>query len=76
MKLRIQSGLAVFGLLIIYLSILQSTQAQYTPDGQAFILVSPISIGSPSNTTYSTNQVCLNFILSNLLLTSMMLILQ
>jgi hypothetical protein len=66
MKLRVQSGLAVFGLLIIYLSILQPAQAQYTSDGQAFILVSPISINSPSNATYSTNQVCLNFTVKSL----------
>jgi len=66
MKLRIQSGLAAFGLLLIYLSILQPAQAQFTSDGQAFILVSPISITSPSNATYSTNQVCLNFTVKSL----------
>ena len=59
--LRSYIWLAVFGVLIIALSILQPTQAQYTPDGQPFILVSPISIDSPANTTYTTNQVCLNF---------------
>jgi len=61
MKFRIHIGLAVFGLFLISLSILQPTQAQYTADGQAFILVSPISIESPANTTYTKNQVCLNF---------------
>ncbi len=59
--LRSHIGLAVFGLLIIALSFLQPAQAQYTADGQPFILVSPISIESPANTTYTTNQVCLNF---------------
>lgn len=59
-------GLAVFGLLIISLSILQPTQAQYTADGQAFILVSPISIDSPANITYTSNQVCLNFTVKSL----------
>ncbi len=53
--------LAVSGLIIISLSILQPTQAQYTVDGQPFILASPISITSPENTTYLTNQVYLNF---------------
>ncbi len=64
--LRFHIWLAVFGLLIMSLSILQTTQAQFTADGQAFILVSPISIDSPSNTTYSTNQVCLNFTVKSL----------
>ncbi len=59
--LRIHRWLAVFGLLIIALSILQPAQAQYTADGKPFILVSPISLSSPTNTTYTTNQVCLNF---------------
>lgn len=66
MKSKIQSGIAIFGLLIIYLCILQPTQAQYTPDGQAFILVSPISINSPLNNTYSTNQVSLNVTVKSL----------
>jgi hypothetical protein len=61
MKFRIHLGLAVFGFLIVALSSLLLAQAQYTADGQPFILVSPIFIDSPSNTTYSTNQVCLNF---------------
>ncbi len=64
--LRIHIWLAVVGLLIISLSILQPTQAQYTPDGQPFILVSPISIDSPTNTTYRTNQVCLNVTVKSL----------
>jgi len=44
-------------LLIVFLSALlvgiQTVQAQYTPDGQAFILSSPITITSPANTTYT-----------------------
>lgn len=61
MKFRFHIGFAVFALLILSLSVLQSAKAQYTADGQPFILVSPISIDSPANTTYMTNQVCLNF---------------
>jgi hypothetical protein len=65
-KFRIHIGLVVFGLLILSLSLLQPIQTQYTPDGQPFILVSPISIDSPANITYSTNQVCLNVTVKSL----------
>jgi hypothetical protein len=64
--LRIHIWLSVFGLLIIFLSLLQPIQAQFTADGQPFILVSPISIDSPANTTYSINQVCLNVTVKSL----------
>jgi hypothetical protein len=49
------------GVLLLSLTILQPVQVQYTADGQAFTLVSPISISSPTNATYATNQVYLNF---------------
>lgn len=67
MRLIIKSLLIVIGSLIICLSILQPTQGQYTADGQSFILVSPISISSPVNTTYVTNQVFLNVTIRSLL---------
>jgi hypothetical protein len=61
----------VFGLLIISLNVLQPTIAQqttvygagfpHTADGEGFPMVSPISIDSPTNTTYTTNRVLLNF---------------
>jgi hypothetical protein len=49
--------------LALLMSVVAETQivkAQYTPDGQAFILVSPINIISPSNITYSTQSLTLN----------------
>lgn len=66
MNIKFQSGLAVFGLLFICLIFLQPALAQYTTDGQPFILVSPLSIDSPVNTTYSTNKVCLNVTVKSL----------
>ena len=42
-------------------------KAQYTPDGQAFILVSPISIISPSNSTYTPQSLTLNFTVKSFL---------
>jgi len=35
----------------------QTVKPQYTEDGRAFILASPISITSPSNVTYSSNKL-------------------
>jgi hypothetical protein len=54
--------LAVFvlGLLTSLLVGIQTVKAQYTADGQAFILVSPINIVSPSNSTYSSRLLVLN----------------
>ncbi len=56
------SLLAVFvlGLLTSLLVGVQTVKAQYTPDGQGFPVVSPISILSPSNSTYSSNLLTLN----------------
>jgi len=66
MKFRRYVGFTVFGLmLLLSLTILPSIQAQYTADGQAFTLVSPIFIVSPENTTYTTNQVCLKFVVQS-----------
>ena len=54
--------LAVFvlGLLTSLLIGVQTVKAQYTPDGQGFILVSPINIISPSNSTYTPQSLTLN----------------
>lgn len=45
----------------------QTVQAQHTPDGQAFILVSPISIISPSNITYTPQSLILNLTVQSFL---------
>jgi len=45
----------------------QTVKAQYTPDGQAFILVSPISIISPSNSTYTPQSLTLNLTVKSFL---------
>ncbi|MCL2642696.1 MAG: hypothetical protein FWD52_04210 [Candidatus Bathyarchaeota archaeon] len=73
MKIKRSINFIVFGLLITSLSVLQPTQAQqttvygegfpHTADGEGFPMVSPISINSPLNTTYTTNQISLNFTL-------------
>ena len=39
----------------------QTASAQHTPDGEAFILVSSINITSPSNSTYTSQPLALNF---------------
>ena len=57
---------------ILTLSILlvigvQPVTAPYTSDGQAFILVSPISIISPSNSTYTPQSLTLNFTVKSFL---------
>ncbi|HDQ07112.1 MAG TPA: hypothetical protein ENN36_10395 [Candidatus Bathyarchaeota archaeon] len=57
----------VLGFLISLLFGTQTVQAQYTPDGQAFILVSPISITSPSNSTYTSQSLTLNFTVKSFL---------
>jgi hypothetical protein len=54
------SKLAVFVLLFTLAAGVQTVMAQYTSDGGAFILVSPISIVSPSNSTYSSGVLLLN----------------
>lgn len=72
MKFKRSAGLIVFWLLIISSGILCPIQAQqvtavygegfpHTIDGDGFPMVSPISIDSPSNTTYATNKVPLSF---------------
>ena len=48
-------------LLILLVVDVPTVTAHYTPDGQAFILVSPISITSPSNSTYTPQSLTLNF---------------
>jgi len=45
----------------------QTVKPQYTPDGQGFILVSPINITSPSNSTYATQPLTLNFTVKSFL---------
>lgn len=50
----------VLGFLTALLVGFQTVQAQYTADGQGFILVSPINVISPSNSTYSSRLLTLN----------------
>ena len=50
----------VFRLLASLLVGVQTVKAQYTADGQGFILVSPINIISPSNSTYTPQSLTLN----------------
>jgi hypothetical protein len=50
----------VLGFLTASLVGIQTVHAQYTPDGQGFILVSPINITSPSNRTYTPQSLTLN----------------
>lgn len=54
-------------LLISAVAGVQTVKAQYTPDGQAFILVSPISIISPSNSTYTPQSLTLNITVKSFL---------
>jgi len=49
----------IFAILITALFTLQPIQAQYTTDGSGPPLFSPITIDSPTNITYTTNQVTL-----------------
>jgi hypothetical protein len=60
-------GVFVLGLLTSLLIGAQTVQAQYTADGQGFILVSPINIISPSNSTYSSGLLTLNVTVKTLL---------
>jgi hypothetical protein len=57
---RMASKLAVLALLFRLAAGVQTGKAQYTTDGRAFILTSPISIVSPSNSTYSSSLLILN----------------
>jgi hypothetical protein len=66
-------SLVFIGLLLTFFGVLQPTQAQqpstkvygegfpHTAEGEGFPAVSPISIASPTNTIYTTNQVKLDF---------------
>jgi hypothetical protein len=76
MKFKRYAIFAVFGLLIISLYSLQSTQAQrtaiygegfpHTADGEGFPMVSPITIDLPINTAYTIKQMSLNFTVKTL----------
>jgi len=57
----------VLGLFTSMLVEVQTAQAQYTTDGQAFILVSPINIISPSNRTYTPQSLTLNLTVKSFL---------
>lgn len=46
---------------------IQTAKAQFTPEGQAFIWVSPLSITSPSNMTYDSGGLSLNVCAKSLL---------
>jgi len=50
----------ILALLILLAAGVQTVKAQYTPGGQGFPLASPISITSPSNSTYSSNLLTLS----------------
>jgi|GEM_PF-1293890 len=60
LKKKLSRNCLFMGCLLISLCVLQPIQAQYTVNGEDFTLVSPIRINSPSNVTYTTNQVHLN----------------
>jgi len=53
--------LAVLGLLIASLCVLQPAQAQYSANRKGQEHISPLDITSPTNITYATNQLCFNF---------------
>jgi hypothetical protein len=50
----------IFSLLGLLVAGVQTVKAPYTADGQGFPLASPISITSPSNSTYSSGLLTLN----------------
>jgi hypothetical protein len=50
----------ILALLVLLVAGVQTVKAPYTSDGKGFILASPISITSPSNSTYSSNLLTLN----------------
>ena len=59
------------GFIVVSLCVLPSAQAYtadegfaYTADGKLFAYVSAIAIDSPTNTTYMTDQVSLNFVVN------------
>lgn len=54
-------------LLVISLIAVLNVKAQYTPNGEPFILSSQINIESPQNTTYTTSSITLNVFLQTLL---------
>ncbi len=57
----------ILGSTAVLLGSLQTVEAQYTEDGQPFILVSPISIVSPVNQTYSPQQLTLTITFNSFL---------
>lgn len=59
-RTKFLSRVIVLGFVATLLAGLQSVQAPYTDDGKPFILVSPINIVSPSNSTYSPQSLVLN----------------
>lgn len=63
---KIRKTVNLFAFIVLWLGLLmpltigvQTVEAQYTADGQGFPLASPISILSPSNTTYSSSSLTL-----------------
>jgi len=50
----------ILALLVLLVAGVQTVKAPYTSDGQGFPLASPISITSPSNSTYSSGLLTLN----------------
>jgi hypothetical protein len=50
----------IFALLFSLAAAVQTVKAPYTADGQAFILASPLTITSPSNSTYGSSLLILN----------------
>jgi hypothetical protein len=60
-KITIWLALLVLGLAATLSIETQTTVAQHTPEGKAFILVSPINITSPSNMTSISQPLTLNF---------------
>jgi len=67
MKTTASALIFILTLSILLVIGVQPVTAPYTSDGQAFILVSPISIISPSNSTYTLQSLTLNFTVKSFL---------
>lgn len=66
-KGNVLPSILVVGVLVTLLAGMQTVQAQSTAGGQEFILSSPLSINSPSNSTYSSGLLTLNVTVKTLL---------
>ena len=65
-KANVVLCILVLGILVAFLAGTQTIQAQHTASDQAFILASPLTINSPSNSTYSSSLLTLNITVKTL----------